>query len=384
MCILLLHSSSDLYGASRIFLQTVTLLQKNGHQCVVVLSNHGSLQQALESIGADVHIVNLGILRRKYFNFTGLLNRLKKWRTATSILNSIVRSHQIELVYSNTASVLIGAWIARKNKLKHYWHIHEIIESPSFLRRFIGWQMRKSADKVIVVSDAVANCWQPELTEKNNLIRIYNGIASLKSIDQNSSIHYRNQFSIPDDAIVLGLAGRIHLIKGQPYFLAIADALKKMNHQSQLYFFIAGDPYPGQEYLLDEMFALINKYNLKDSVFYLGQVDTMANFYAAIDMLVVASVQPDSLPTVILEAMQYGIPVAATAQGGALEMVQDNATGILIPLDNAILAAEKINAILPSAIRAQMGAAGKQRVATYFSQAAFEKNMIAVFENESN
>lgn len=381
MRILLLHSSSDLYGASRIFLQTVTLLQKKGHQCVVVLSNHGSLQQALELIGADVHIVNLGILRRKYFNISGLFNRLKKWRTASSILNSIIRSHQIELVYSNTASVLMGAWIARKNKLKHYWHIHEIIESPSFLRKFIGWQMRKGADKVIVVSDAVANCWQPELTKKNNLIRVYNGI---ETIDQHSSIHFRNQFSIPEDAVVLGLAGRIHVIKGQPYFLAIADALKKMNHQSKLYFFIAGDPYPGQEYLLDEMFALINKYNLKDSVLYLGQVDTMANFYSAIDLLVVASVQPDSLPTVILEAMQYGLPVAATAQGGAMEMVKENETGILIPLDNAILAAEKINAILPSAIRAQMGAAGKQRVANYFSQAAFEKNMLAVFENELN
>lgn len=384
MRILLLHSSSDLYGASRIFLQTVTLLQKNGHQCVVVLSNHGSLQQALESVGADVHIVNLGILRRKYFNVTGLLNRLKKWRTASAILNSIIRTHQIELVYSNTASVLMGAWIARKNKLKHYWHIHEIIESPSFLRRFIGWQMRKGADKVIVVSDAVANCWQPELTEKNHLTRIYNGIVSPKSIDQNSSTHFRNQFSIPDDAIVLGLAGRIHVIKGQPYFLAIADALKKMNNHSKLYFFIAGEPYPGQEYLLDEMFALIRQYNLSDSVHYLGQVDAMANFYAAIDLLVVASVQPDSLPTVILEAMQYGMPVAATAQGGALEMIKENETGILIPLDNAILAAEKINAILPPAIRAQMGAAGKQRVATYFSQAAFEKNMLAVFENELN
>ncbi len=114
MRILLLHSSSDLYGASRIFLQTVTLLQKNGHQCIVVLSNNGSLQQSLELVGADVHIVNLGILRRKYFNFAGLFNRFRKWRTASRILNSIIRSHQIDLVYSNTASVLIGAWIAKK------------------------------------------------------------------------------------------------------------------------------------------------------------------------------------------------------------------------------------------------------------------------------
>jgi hypothetical protein len=35
---------------------------------------------------------------------------------------------------------------------------------------------------------------------------------------------------------------------------------------------------------------------------------------------------------------------------------------------------------LPASTRHQMGAEGKERVATYFSQAAFEKNMKAVFE----
>jgi glycosyltransferase involved in cell wall biosynthesis len=377
MRILLLHSSSDLYGASRIFLQTVTLLRQHGHDCVVVLSNKGSLEQALESVGAEVYIINLGILRRKYFSITGLFNRLQKWHCATAALNALIREHQIELVYSNTAAVLIGAWVARKNKLKHVWHIHEIIEQPKLLHQFLGWQMRKGADKLIVVSDAVAKCWKNHLLDKTNLIRIYNGI---EPIIQPVSIDYRKQLNVPDDAIVLGLAGRIHVIKGQPYFLEIAKTLKKQNNFSKLYFFIAGDPYPGQEYLLDQMFTLIRDYNLEAVVHYLGQVEAMSNFYAAIDLLVVASIQQDSLPTVILEAMQYGLPVAATAQGGALEMVQENETGIFIPLDNAVVSAEKINTILPASVRQQMGAAGKERVATYFSQAAFEKNMKAVFE----
>jgi len=216
------------------------------------------------------------------------------------------------------------------------------------------------------------------LSKKTNLIRIYNGI---EPIIQPVTIDYRKQFNLSDDAIVLGLAGRIHRIKGQPYFLEIAKALKKINNFSNRHFFIAGDPYPGQEYLLDQMFALIRAFHLEASVHYLGQVDEMSNFYAATDLLVVSSIQPDSLPTVILEAMQYGIPVAATAQGGALEMVKDNETGIFIPLDNAAVAAEKINTILPANIRQQMGAAGKERVATYFSEAAFEKNIRAVFEN---
>jgi glycosyltransferase involved in cell wall biosynthesis len=355
----------------------VTLLRKHGHDCVVVLSNKGSLEQALEAVGAELYIVNLGILRRQYFTIAGLFNRIQKWRSANNELNTLIRAHQIELVYSNTAAVLIGAWVARKNSLKHVWHIHEIIEQPKLLHQYLGWQLRKGADKLIVVSDAVAKCWESALFDKRNLIRIYNGI---EPIIQPVTIDYRKQFNVPDNAIVLGLAGRIHVIKGQPYFLAIAKALKQSNNFSNLHFFIAGDPYPGQEYLLDQMFALIREFNLEASVHYLGQVDEMSNFYAATDLLVVSSIQPDSFPTVILEAMQYGIPVVATAQGGALEMVKENETGILIPLDNAVVAAEKINAILPASTRQQMGAAGKERVATYFSQAAFEKNIIAVFE----
>ncbi|MEI8141427.1 MAG: glycosyltransferase family 4 protein [Chitinophagia bacterium] len=378
MRFLLLHSSSDLYGASRIFLQTVTLLQKQGHHCVVVLSNKGPLEQALELVGAEVHIINLGILRRQYFSIAGLLNRVQKWRSATKALNALIRKHHIELVYSNTAAVLIGAWVARKNNLKHVWHIHEIIEQPKLLHQFLGWQMRKGADKLIVVSDAVAKCWKSALSDKTSLIRIYNGI---EPIIQPLTIDYRKQFNVPDDAIVLGLAGRIHVIKGQPYFLEIAKALKQSNNFSKLHFFIAGDPYPGQEYLLNQMFDLIRDYQLEASVHYLGQVVEMSNFYTATDLLVVSSIQPDSFPTVILEAMQYGLPVAATAQGGALEMVQENGTGIFIPLDNAAVAAEKINAILPASIRQPMGAAGKERVAAYFSQAAFEKNISTVFEN---
>jgi tetrahydrodipicolinate N-succinyltransferase len=72
MRILLLHSSSDLYGASKIFLQTVQIFQKQGHTCEVVLSNEGPLVDALKNTDVHVHVFNLGIIRRKYFNAIGI------------------------------------------------------------------------------------------------------------------------------------------------------------------------------------------------------------------------------------------------------------------------------------------------------------------------
>lgn len=399
MRILFLHSSSDVYGASKIFLQTVALMQKQGHDCVVVLSNKGTLQLALEKMGVEVHIVNLGIIRRQYFNLAGILNRFQKWRNAIRVLGSIVQSHKINLIYSNTAAVLIGGYIAKRNGIRHIWHIHEIIEKPAFLHRFLAWRFRSNADKLIVVSKAVEQHWQYALPV-NKIAQIYNGIAPIKPSTEPS---FKNSLQIPTDAIVIGMAARIHYWKGQSYFVEIARALlsfqkiaqennlkenigasqNQINEMPALYFLIAGDPFPGYEYLLDQLQAQLCDPIIEGRIFYIGLVKEMDVFYRSIDLLILPSQLPDPLPTVILEAMQYGLPVVATAQGGALEMVQENETGIFIPLDNAQLAAEKIYAILQSTIRDHMGAAGKQRVAKYFSQAAFEKNMLAVFENES-
>jgi len=396
MRILFLHSSSDAYGASKIFLQTVSIAQKNGHTVVVALSNKGSLEDSFKAMGVEVHIVNLGIIRRQYFNLTGIINRFQKWRNALGVLKTIIQSHQIDTIYSNTAAVLIGGYIARRNGLKHIWHIHEIIEKPAFLHRFLAWRFRATADELIVVSKAVQNHWQDTLPA-NKISQIYNGI---EPIQVSSAPDFKTTLHIPADALVIGMAARIHYWKGQSYFVEIARALlSKMdsllnpssqqnssafqnqpNENAPLYFLIAGDPFPGYEYLLDDLQAQLKDPIFEGRVFYVGLVKEMDVFYRSIDVLILPSQLPDPLPTVILEAMQYGIPVAATAQGGALEMVKENETGIFIPLDNAILAAEKIHAILPTSTRHQIGVAGKERVATYFSQAAFEKNMKAVFE----
>lgn len=387
MRILLLHSSSDIYGASKIFLQTVALLRKRGHECTVVLSSTGPLQVELENHGAKVHIINLGILRRQYFNPSGIINRFIKWRNASKQLTTLIQSEQIELVYSNTAAVLIGAWVARKNKIPHYWHLHEIIEKPKQLHGFLVWCMKHGAAKIITVSDAVSACWR----DAGKIIRVYNGI---EPIPQTATNNLRTQYNIPEDAMVLGIAGRIHIIKGQSYFLDIANVLLKLQSYTytKCYFLIAGDPFPGQEYLVNQMLAKINKLQLNNRVHYIGMVQNMANFYNAIDILVVSSVLPDSLPTVILEAMQFSLPVVATAQGGAMEMIMTEpaisnsigsalTTGILIPINNAQVAAEKINSILSKEKLQQMGAAGKQRVEDYFSVSAFEKNILSVIES---
>ena len=56
MRILFLHSSSDVYGASKIFLQTVAIAQKNGHTVVVAVSNKGNLEESFKAMGVEVNL----------------------------------------------------------------------------------------------------------------------------------------------------------------------------------------------------------------------------------------------------------------------------------------------------------------------------------------
>ena len=415
MRILLLHSSSDIYGASKIFLQTVQLLKKSCHYTIVALSNEGPLSLELEKAGVEVHIINLAILRRKYFNVAGVFNRYKKWGVAVQALSELIDQHQIDTVYSNTAAVIVGGYIAKKKKLQHIWHLHEIIERPLFLHKFLASRLRKWADKIIVVSKAVEADWKDPITGPK-MFQVYNGLPLIATSNilpnlvasEISNYHQikgnpnlRTQLNIPSDAIVIGMAARIHFWKGQNYFIDIAHALllrakqlSKNSATAPLYFIIAGDPFPGYEHLQTEMENAIKAYQLSDRIFYVGLVKEMDLFYRAINVLVLPSQQPDPLPTVVLEAMQYGLPVVATAQGGALEMVigevsaaesllNNNihaATGVFIPLTDVQVAADKIESILNTHKLQDLGAAGKIRVENYFSAASFEKNILSVFE----
>jgi len=383
MRILLLHSSSDLYGASKIFLQTVQLLKKQGHTCYVVVSAKGPLVEKLKQDNIQVTVINLGIIRRKYFSPLGILNRINRWSKANDLLNKYIQQNGIDLVYANTTAVLLGAYLAHKNKIKHVWHVHEIIEKPKFLFLAIQWIMKRYTSTIICVSKAVQNHWSknaPSLLSKMQVI--YNGIGP---VEKSTEVNFKTQYQIPKEAIVIGMAGRVHFWKGQSYFLQIAKQLLKPstenNQAKPLYFIITGDAFPGYEYLVDEIQNFIKNHQLGDRIFYTGFEHEMDKFYSSIDLLILPSQLPDPLPTVVLEAMQYGIPVVATAQGGALEMIAENETGIFIPMDDVTIATNKIYELLQKEGQLAMKEKCIQRVNQHFSITAFENNIANLFHS---
>lgn len=378
--ILMLHGSSDLYGASKIFLNSIAALQKSGHQVTVVLSEDGPLAKELLALGVDLHLQKLGILRRKYFNLPGLFNRIKTIWKAKIFLDRLIFEKEITHLYSNTSAVLVGAFAAKKGRIRHIWHLHEILVGPKWFADLLGNVINKYADVVIVVSQAVWDNWKSKVSESKMLL-LYNGIDYSPYLLQSKDI--RNEIPKAKDKILIGMIGRINHWKGQPYFLDMVKVLVE-EHQD-IHFLIVGDAFPGTEHFVTEMLKKIEILGLQQHVTYLGYREDIPAILKSLDIFVLPSILPDPLPTVILEAMASAKPVVATHHGGACEMIIQNETGFLIPWDNAEVGAQCIGKlIIDKNKREEMGVKGKERVLKKFSPEAYQTEFIKLFEDVKN
>ena len=101
MNILVLHVVSDMYGSSKVLLQAVTALKASGHKVCVVVSEKGPLTDALELEGIETKIIRLGILRRRYLNVLGLVNRAGVITRAFFALKKLCKQDQIDIIYTN-------------------------------------------------------------------------------------------------------------------------------------------------------------------------------------------------------------------------------------------------------------------------------------------
>ena len=375
MKILLLHSSSDQYGASKILLGIVQLLVKRNHQVWVVLSEEGPLSNDLLQAGAEVIYIRLGILRRKYFSPTGIINRLITINQAKKELEKIIRQKNINLVYSNTTGVLAGAFAANKCRIKHIWHVHEIIESPRWFTQILGKIMRQFAHSVVVVSEAVKKSWLSVIPE-NKMVVVHNGIDYTPYLQAQPSI--QASFGFPEDALIIGMVGRVHYWKGQDYFLQIAALLHV--RFPQLRFVMVGDAFPGYEYLYAQLDNQMQQLQVQDVVKQLGFRNDIPSLMQSIDLLLLPSQLPDPFPTVILEAMASEKPVIATQMGGALEMIEPGITGDFMPHDRAEAAANIVSNWLNKEKLHQAGKAARQRVLEKFSKESWENKLIKIIE----
>ncbi len=115
------------------------------------------------------------------------------------------------------------------------------------------------------------------------------------------------------------------------------------------------------------MEEFLDEHGLRGRVYLPGRVDDTEPFLDALDVYVSSS-RAEGFSNSILEAMRAGLPVVATAVGGALDQVEPGKTGLLVPVgDPAACAAALLELAADEGRRRRIGESGRRRQRELFS-----------------
>lgn len=376
--ILYLHAGAEMYGADKILLELVTDLDKSKFHPIVVLPNDGILKDKLIENGIETYVVHYPILRRKYFNLKGIINYGLSYFGKSNEIVKLLKNKKIDIIHANTTAVLEGIYLKKKLKCKLIWHVHEIILKPAIINKTISYLIGRYADKCVAVSKAVKkHLIDSKFVDEDKVEVIYNGVDTERFNPNVENKYLYKEWNIPDEAIKVGMIGRVNAWKGQNDFLDAAEGLLKK--YSNLYIFIVGSAFAGEEWRVDELKKKIADSKNKDRIIFSEFRTDTPEIHSFFDVLVLPSTNPDPLPTVVLEAMGCGTPVVGYNHGGVTEMVINGETGLLAEVKNSKDLGRKIQQALESNYKL-MGQKARDRAVKNFSEYSFINNFSKVYD----
>ncbi|HEX8253890.1 MAG TPA: glycosyltransferase family 4 protein [Thermoanaerobaculia bacterium] len=307
-------------------------------------------------------------------------------RTTYRVVRKFIEDEQIDLVHAHlTFSATWSALLSRQTGIPSVATLHV---APSATRQFRNtlrhrlvtdardWVMRQTmnrwSSRVITVSEALRQTYLAKRDlDPGKVTVVHNGIELERFRRDRAATRARleREFDIPPGKPILVTVSVLRPAKGIEFLL---DAAKRVN---DAVFLILGDGNKREEWQ-----ALAAQQGIGDRVRWAGYRTDVDTILAGCDALVHPSLD-DAFPTVLLEAMAAGLPVVATRVGGIPEIVNDGATGILVPPGDAEALASGIEELLADRERMRrMGALATDSAMTRFSTAAWVSRLTAVYD----
>ncbi len=346
-------------GVERGALEIAAALREAGARALVV-SSGGRMAAGL---GSD-HIT----LPVQTKNPVGL------WGNAARLKELIVREG-VDLVHARSRA---PAWsarsAARRARVPFVTTFHGAYGARSAAKR--AWnRIMVRGDRVIAVSDFIAAHMHEVYRCPPERIRVvHRGIDAAAfdpaAVPARERAALRAEWAVPEDARVALLPGRLTRLKGHA---VLVEAMWLLADPKLVAVFAGSDR--DRDAYRRELEAQARGLPVR----FAGHVDDVAAAYAASDVVISASVQPESFGRVLAEAGAMGLPVVASDHGGAREIVRQGETGWLVPPGDP--------AALADGIRNALGAAGsalgervRNHILSRFTLARMCADTLAVYE----
>jgi glycosyltransferase involved in cell wall biosynthesis len=176
-----------------------------------------------------------------------------------------------------------------------------------------------------------------EKINPKKIIVIKNGINSKRFENLNSILYHDkllskdlfikkyaslNDMNIDSDTFFIGYAARFTEVK-DPMTALESFALFKKNHENSIFICVGKGP------LEEKFMQRCADLKIENAVVKTGFLDDLSLFYQSLDIFVLTSYW-EGIPNTVLEAMYFGVPVAACDSGGTSELLVHGKTGYVI------------------------------------------------------
>ncbi len=228
----------------------------------------------------------------------------------------------IDIVYTNNSTVIMGAMIAKKLNKPHFWHIREygslhydyVYDYP--MHTIQKWYGR--AEKVITVSQGLKDYVDGNIAKKADTVLVYNGICS------ESEYHPRE---INNGVLHFAVVGALEEGKNQSDILKAAKILKNKTDSFHIDIIGSGDYGTKlREYTKEN--------GLEDCITFWGFRKDVNDLLGNMDIGVLCS-RAEAFGRVTCEYFAHGMPVIGSASGGTPELIDEAEDGYLYQIDNA-------------------------------------------------
>lgn len=281
-------------------------------------------------------------------------------------LERIVRRKRIDVVHAHMArDYSLAAYAAQRNRQTKFIVTRHVLFKLNRLHR----HTLARATRVIAVSNAVATELRAAgIVSDKQIAVIHNGIdvdrikKTCAGIPLQSFIR---SIGITLDGPLVGSIGELRPLKRHDDFIRAAALIRK--EFPETHFVLAGvDTSPSHE-MRRQLEKLVAELGLTDRFHFLGWLDEAERLLCAMDVFVSAS-ETESFGLAIAEAMAAGCAVVATATEGAREVIEDQTTGVLVPIgDVKQIAGSVINLLADPEKRRTIASQSVQAVAKKFS-----------------
>lgn len=365
MKILQINSASTFGGGERHFADLSNALAARGHEVCAALRPDSPLRARLKL--QDDNVLTLP-----------LRNALDV--ASASGLARVARERGIEIVHAHLArDYPLAAYAARRAPAARLVITRHVPFAMNRLHRFA----LSNVARVIAVSEGVARgLRERRIFAEEKIVVIPNGVEfaaydlALRDFDREA---YRRASLHTTARLVVGTVGELSETKGQEDFVCAAAAVAR--RVPGVEFLIVGDDHSPGRRTRHRLEQLIEAENLRGRVRLLSYTPDLPRLLAALDVYVSSS-RAEAFGLATVEAMVCGACVVATATDGSREIVEDGATGRIVPVGDAgAMAAALVELLEDKGARGRLSANAREAARARFSLGRMVEETEAVYRS---